>query len=463
MSGPAQPKRPGGIASGALRAPTVGILTVFTAIAFEGVAVGTALPTAARELDGLAQYGWAFTAFLAATVIGMVAAGRVGAVRGARGPMVAGLAIFAAGLLMAGIAGTMGLLILGRAVQGLGAGLLLTSAYLVIGTLYPEHLRPKMLAALATVWVVPALVGPLIAGLLAEHVTWRAVFLGLVPVVLGCGALILPTAAVWGAPTPDGRVRSRGADAMLAARTGAAAIGVAGVAEAGQRFTAPALALGAGFLALLAWGLGGLLPPGTLAVARGVGAGIAFRGILAGSFTGLEVLVPLMLTLQHGWSATEAGIPLTATAVTWSLGSWWQSRREHPDRTALVRIGFLLVLLGGATLVILSAPGAPTWLAYTLWPLSGLGAGLVMPSAGVILLGATTDATRGRDTSALHLSDSCAAALATSIGGALLAAAARGALSYAAAFALAAAAMCVLAAAGALLAGRARPATLATP
>lgn len=421
------------------------------------MAVGTALPTAARELDGLAQYGWAFTAFLAATVVGMVAAGRVGAVRGARGPLTTGLAVFAAGLVVAGIAGTMPALILGRAVQGLGAGLLLTSAYLVIGTLYPDHLRPKMLAALATVWVVPALIGPLIAGLLAEHWTWRAVFLGLVPVVLGCAALILPTAATWSTPARSDPGRQRRDDVLLAARTGAAALGVAGVAEAGQRFTAPALVLGAGFLALLAWGLRGLLPPGTFAVTRGVAAGVAFRGVLSGAFTGLEVLVPLMLTLQHGWSPTQAGIPLTATAVTWSLGSWWQGRRDHVDRTALIRVGFVLVLIGGVSLAILSAPGAPTWLAYTFWPLAGIGAGLVMPSAGVILLGSTTDATRGRDTSALHLGDSCAAALATSIGGALLAAAARGALSYTAAFASTAVVMCALAGVGALLAARARP------
>lgn len=244
---------------------------------------------------------------------------------------------------------------------------------------------------------------------------------------------------------------------LLAARTGAAAVGVAGIAEAGQRFTPVALGLGAGCLLMLAWGLRGLLPQGTFAVARGVGAGVAFRGILSGAFTGLEVLVPLMLTLQHGWSPTQAGLPLTATAVTWSLGSWWQGRREHADRTMLVRIGFGLVVVGGAMLAILSSPGAPTWLAYALWPLAGIGAGLVMPSAGVILLGATTDATRGRDTSALHLSDSCAAALATSIGGALLAAAARGALPYTAAFAITAGAMCAVAALGALLAGRARP------
>ncbi|MCW2602576.1 MAG: putative arabinose efflux permease, family [Pseudonocardiales bacterium] len=430
---------------------------MFTAIAFESVAVGTALPTAARELDGLALYGWAFTALLAATVVGMVAAGRIGAVRGARGPLAAGLAIFAVGLLVAGVAGSMPELIAGRAIQGLGAGLLLTSAYLVIGTLYPEHLRPKMLAALATVWVVPALIGPLIAGLLAEHWTWRAVFLGLVPVIIGCGVLILPTAGAWTAPPSEERPRARRDDVMLGARTGAAALGVTGVAEAGQRFTAPSLALGIVFLALLAWGLRGLLPPGTFAVARGVGAGVAFRGILSGAFTGLEVLVPLMLTLQHGWSPTQAGIPLTATAVTWSLGSWWQGRRDHADRTMLVRIGFVLVLLGGAALALLSFPGAPTWLSVTIWPLAGIGAGLVMPSAGVILLGATTDATRGRDTAALHLSDSCAAALATSIGGALLAAAARGALSYTAAFAITAAVMCALAGLGALLAVRARP------
>ena len=54
--------------------------------------------------------------------------------------------------------------VLGRVVQGLSAGLLITAVYVVIGEVYPEALRPKLFAAISTAWVVPSLVGPIVSG-----------------------------------------------------------------------------------------------------------------------------------------------------------------------------------------------------------------------------------------------------------------------------------------------------------
>jgi MFS family permease len=437
----------------------VGLLTVFTVVAFEAVAVATALPTAARDLNGLGSFGWAFTGFLAASVVGMVAGGRISAARGAARPLMGGLLAFGLGLVLAGVATSMGALITGRVVQGLGGGLLLTSAYVVIGTLYPPELRSKMLAALAAVWVVPALVGPVLAGAVAQHLSWRLVFLGLVPVVIAAGALTLSSSARWGHVAPADRTSSTArADVLLATRAIATALGVSGIAQLGQHQGPIAILLGVASMGALIWGLHGLLPPGTVGARRGVGAAIAFRGLISGAFTGLESVVPLLLTLQHGWSPTAAGLPLTATAVTWSAASWWQGRVDRPNRVPLVRWGFALLIVGGICVAVLASPSAPAWLAVAVWPLAGVGAGLVLPSAGVLLLGATNDTDRGRDTAALQLVDACLGALATSVAGALLATADRGAVSYSAAFALSAAILSSIALVGFTLAGRARPA-----
>src|SRR5919197_2106169 len=151
----------------ALRATSSGLLIIITLIAFEAMAVSAALPTAARAVHGLGAFGWAFTGFLVANVIGMVASGQLSDSRGARLPLAAGLACFLAGLVLSGTATTMTQLVAGRVVQGLGSGLIITALYVVLGQAYPDRLRPRVFAAISSAWVVPSLVGPVVSGALA--------------------------------------------------------------------------------------------------------------------------------------------------------------------------------------------------------------------------------------------------------------------------------------------------------
>ena len=90
------------------RVSTLGILILMTIIAFEAMAVATALPTAARSLHGLASYGWAFTGFLVASIVGMVASGMRSDAHGPRLPLLVGLPLFIAGLVLASAAGRCG-------------------------------------------------------------------------------------------------------------------------------------------------------------------------------------------------------------------------------------------------------------------------------------------------------------------------------------------------------------------
>src|SRR6266508_5210294 len=142
------------------RGTSGGILVLVTLIAFEAMAVTAALPTAAREVHGIGAIGWAFTGFLVSDVVGMVVSGQVCDQRGARLPMIAGLTAFTAGLAVSGTATSMAQLVAGRCVQGVGAGLLITAIYVVLGATYPDELRPKIFAAMSSAWVVPSLLGP---------------------------------------------------------------------------------------------------------------------------------------------------------------------------------------------------------------------------------------------------------------------------------------------------------------
>ena len=182
-----------GILDRAHRRATAGLLMLVTFVAFEAMAVGTAMPTAVAELDGLAWYGWPFSAFLVASVVGMVVGGDAGDRRGPRVALPWGVAAFAAGLLVAGMAGGMAVFVAGRALQGLGAGGMVVLLYVIAGQAYDASLRPRLFGAISAAWVLPALVGPVVAGLVTTHASWRLVFLGLLPLIV-LGALLVLSA-----------------------------------------------------------------------------------------------------------------------------------------------------------------------------------------------------------------------------------------------------------------------------
>jgi sugar phosphate permease len=185
------------------------------------------------------------------------------------------------------------------------------------------------------------------------------------------------------------------------------------------------------------------------------------RGLLAGAFFGVEATVPLSLSVQHGYGAIAAGLPLAGAGVSWAAGSWWQGRADDTRgpqvRVALIRSGFALVAVGTGAMACAVVPGPLGWLAYPAWFVAGLGAGLTMSSVSVLMLKFTTDADRGADSASLQLSDATANAVTTGLAGVLIAAAARGAIGFTAAFVTLDVAMCALAGIGVLVASRARP------
>src|SRR6266851_136262 len=182
------------------RALTAGLAATITFVASEALAVVTVMPLVARDLNGLRLYGFAFSAFLIGTMVGIVAAGRSADRRGPAVPYVAGILLFGAGLVIAGLAPTMRVLIAGRALQGLGAGAVPSVAYVAIGRSLPERLRARMMAVLSTAWVVPGIAGPAVAAAVARTVGWRWVFLGLLPFVALTAPFAIPALIRLGRP-----------------------------------------------------------------------------------------------------------------------------------------------------------------------------------------------------------------------------------------------------------------------
>jgi MFS family permease len=198
-----------GILSGPYLLTTVGACALVFLAAFESLAVTTIMPIVNRELNGASLYAMAFAGPLATGVIGMVAAGNWSDRRGPVAPLYLSVALFTAGLLMAGTAGAMPLLVAGRLVQGLGGGAMTVALYVVVARVYPPQLHAKVFAGFAAAWVIPSLVGPFAAGLVAQLASWHWVFLLtpviLTPVILLLGRCLGPMVAWRGLDSPRWR------------------------------------------------------------------------------------------------------------------------------------------------------------------------------------------------------------------------------------------------------------------
>ena len=400
------------------RALSFGIVLSVSLIAFEAMSVATILPVAARELEGLGGYGWAFSAFMLANLVGTIATGQLADRRGPVRPLLLALAFFAAGLAVAGSATSWPLLIVGRVLQGAGGGGIMTLAYTSVRRGYPEHLRAKALAIVSTAWVLPSVLGPLAAGLIAQAAHWRWVFLGLLPLVVITGALMTPALARMpktNGETTDGR-RLLFAFA-LSVGMGLVLLGFE------VRGVLAGLSIVCGF-ALALPALTKLLPRGFWTARPGLPAGLAFRGLLSFVFFGAEAFVPLGLATLRGLSPTEGGLVLTGASLSWVVGSWTQARldarRGPPSRRMRLLVGLALVVLGIASMTLAAiTPALPVGLAAVGWALAGLGMGLAYPTSSVLVLGLAQPGEEGRTSANLNLVESLGIAFGAGLAGAV--------------------------------------------
>ncbi|MFE7748067.1 MFS transporter [Streptomyces sp. NPDC057428] len=422
-----------GVLGRTYRALSIGIVSVVLLIAFEATAVGTAMPVAARELDGIPFYAFAFSAYFTTSLFAMVLSGQWADRRGPLAPLATGIGAFGAGLLLSGTAGSMWMFVLGRAVQGVGGGLVIVALYVVIGRAYPERIRPSIMAGFSAAWIVPSVVGPLASGTVTEHLGWRWVFVGIPVLILLPLGLALPAIRRMAGGPADARAAAEPFDRRRIWLALGISLGAGLLQFAGQELRWASLLPAAVGAALLVPAVRALLPRGTVRAARGLPAVILLRGISAGSFIVAESFVPLMLVTQRGLSPTLAGLSLAAGGLTWALGSYVLARpRMEPHGGRLMVAGMVL-----AALAIVAAPSVlidsvPVWTLAVVWGVGCFGMGIVIASTSVLLLKLSAPEEAGANSAALQISDGLANVLLLAVGGAAFAALGGGAVGAAA-------------------------------
>ncbi|MFI7535598.1 MFS transporter [Streptosporangium sp. NPDC049376] len=432
------------------RALTVGMVALIVLVAFEALAVATAMPVVGRELDGIALYALAFSGALAAGMVATVLGGRWGDLRGPVAPLWTGIGAFAAGLVVAGIAPTMDVFVLGRFIQGFGGGIFQVALYVLVSRVYPAQMHPRVFSALAAGWVVPSMAGPLVAGVVVEHLGWRWVFLGVPMFVLPAALLLWRGLAV----VPEGeREAETGKRTPIARRLGWAALTAVGAAlmQYGGAARGVGLVLLAAGLAVLALSLPRLLPPGTLRAARGLPSVIALRGVVAGTALGAEVFLPLMLTGERGLSPAAAGMVLTAGALAWAFASWVVGR-GWIGRALILRAGPVMIALGIALMALTIFPEVPVALAVAGETIVGLGIGSVYPTLSVLVLELSKPGEEGENSASMGIGESVFTVVLVAVVGAIVAAFGASGPVYLACFALTA----LVAATGTFAGGRFR-------
>lgn len=397
----------------------VGLFSIVLAIAFESIAVNTAMPSAARDLHGVGAYAWAFSLFMIGMVFANAASGRVSDSAGPAKPMIAGLVVIVAGLLIAGSAPTWMMLILGRLVQGLGAGTLNTAAYVIIAHVFESEYRPRMFTYISLAWVLPSIVGPMVSAWLTELVSWHLVFFAVLPVVAFGTIMIgstLRALLAAGRPQRSGRQPVPPAPIWAAAL---AAVAVGTIQYAGQRLDLLALLPGVIGVAALIIALHHLMPAGFLRMARGLSAVVLTRMLLPGAFLGAEAFIPLMLQTERGFSRLAAGYILGVGSIGWFIGSWVQSQRWMiMRRHRLTTVGAMTVTFGvSLTALYAFVPHIWVGLIAVAWAFGAFGMGVGIASTSVAMMSFSAPGRQGRNAASLNLGDALGSGLFVGIGG----------------------------------------------
>jgi MFS family permease len=401
---------------------TTGLLILEALIALEILIVAAILPAVQRDLHGLQLYGWNYAALTLASFGAVPIAGRLTDRLGPRKVLGAAIAIYGLGLAMAATAPTMLVLVIARFVQGIGGGGLYVVSLATVAKTYPERIRPRVMALLASMWILPGLLGPPVGALLAETVGWRYAFVAPLPLIALALVLVMPALrAVRVSEKQESRLP---VVASLVLMVGAGSL-LAGLTDLSV-WSIPLVVVGA---AVTIPALRRVVPAGTLTARRGVPAASAAAFLASAAFFATDGFLTLMLTETRGLSIGAASLVLTASSLAWAAGSWWQSR-------VIVRIGARRITAFGATLIATGSAvvavgllDVPVFIPYIGWAIGAAGMGIVFPTIPLAVMAEVEEGREAGELSSTILMDYLGVGIGAGLGGASIALADAGTIS----------------------------------
>ena len=364
----------------------VALVSVLTAL--DQTVVATALPHVISDLQGASILGWIFTAYFLSATATVTVAGKLADLFGRRGVFMISIGIFLAGSLLCGLATSMPMLVLFRAMQGIGAGSINTMSFIVMGDLFSARERGKWQAVNNIGFATASAIGPSVGGVLSDAVSWRWIFLVNVPLCLATLAVVH-----YGLRQ---RVNAGQAPKPIIDWAGALWCIVCVVAVllaltwGGREFawSSPqivalfALTVVAG---VLLWrterrAADPLIPSGMLGGNVAPFACVGFFALFFVWFT-MILLAPLRLQLVHGSTATAAGALLTPGIVLSPICAFFSGQllSRFGRCRPLARVGSVWQLVGLAMLLYVPANLAQVWVLLS-FAVVGMGTGITAPA-----------------------------------------------------------------------------------
>lgn len=392
---------------------TVGLLILEALVAAEILIVAAILPAVQRDLEGLQLYGWNFAALTLASFGAVPVAGKLTDRLGPRRVLAAAVGIYALGLALAASAPTMLVLVFARFVQGIGGGGLYVVSLATVAKTYPDRIRPRVMALLASMWILPGLVGPSVGALIAETIGWRWAFVAPLPLIALAVLMVLPALRDVSASEEESRVP---VVASLVLMVGAGAL-LAGLTD----LSPWSIPLIAGGLVVTILALRQITPQGTLTARPGLPAASAAAFLASAAFFATDGFVTLMLTEARGLSLGVASIVLTASAVAWAAGTWWQSRVIGRLGARRLVAGGALLVGAGAAIVMVGLLDVPLFVPYVGWAIGSVGMGIVWPTIPLSVMSVAQEGREAGELSPTILMDYLGVGIGAGLGGASVA------------------------------------------
>lgn len=420
-------RTPAGIFSRRYRAITIAALLLVTLAAYENRSITTVLPLVAEDFGALRWFGLASAMPAVTFLVASAAAGAWTDHVGPRRVLIAGLVLVVVAQLMSGLAPGIWVFVVGRALSGMGEGLLDVGLIVLVADLLPDAVRGKLFAAFSTAWILPSLIGPGIAGGIAQLWGWRAAFLVAlvlaVPAVLALRPVLAQALGREDRPWSQAERSSVAAAAAVAVGIGVLTWGSAALVS-GSRV---ALVATVGALVLIGIRLAHALPAGTIRLAPGAPANVMLTLLCNGAFAALAGYLPLLLTSVRDEPAVLAGLSLSVTGVFWALGSNVVSRlaiRARATPGTLAATGMGLMTLGALGPLLLALDRVNLAAGMALFALAALGMGVISNVLATEIVTMVDAEEVGRYAAARTVAASVGVAITTALGGAFVARAA---------------------------------------
>ena len=373
--------------------------------ALDQTIVATSLPAMVGELHGMEHMSWTIAAYLLSSTAATPVYGKLSDLYGRRALFGTAIAIFLVGSIACGLAASMGMLIAGRAVQGLGGGGLVSLALTIIADIIPARERGRYSAYFSTVWSTAAVGGPMLGGVLVDALSWRWVFWINLPI--GVLAFALSWSALKRLPTPGGRKRIDYLGAALLLPAIVALLLVTTWGGTVFAWTSPPI-LGLIALAAVLVGLlvlqelradDPLLPPRLFrSNVIVLGNGLAF--VMGAASVGATIFLPLFLQVVIGASASNSGLLILPYMLGITIGATVTGRFIRiTGRYKLVPFVGLAIAIASFLLLRGVTPATPASLYGTYMAMLGLGLGPAGPMVTIAVQNAVEPRDMGTATS----------------------------------------------------------------